>query len=151
MVDAARSFGGIGMKLRHLALAAMPLVASSAIACAQSPSRFDGQWSVTQECPASGTARGYTVHYPMTVAKGVARAQHGTEGKPGSWTVSGPIAADGSATFVVRGLTGASDLTPHNLQEGSKVHYTFPARFDAKRGTGKRTMQRPCTFTFERS
>lgn len=143
------------MGLRYLALATLPLVASSAIAsaqsAAQSTSRFDGPWSVTQECPAAGTARGYTVRYPMTVAKGVARAQFGTEGKPGSWTVSGPIAADGSATLSVRGLTGASDLTPHNLLEGSKVYYTFPAHFDARHGTGKRTMQRPCTFTFERS
>jgi hypothetical protein len=139
------------MKLRYLALAVTPLVASAAPAPAQSTSAFDGQWSVTQECPASGTARGYTVRYPMTVAKGVARAQHGSEGKPGSWTVSGPIAADGSATFSVRGLTGAADLTPRNLVEGSPFSYSFPAHFEARRGTAKRTMQRACTFTFERN
>ncbi len=139
------------MDLRYLALAAaLPLVPPT-IAMAQAPTGFDGQWSVTQECPPAGTAKGYTVRYPMTVTKGVAHGQYGTEGKPGSWTVSGRIGADGDVTLTVRGLTGLSDLTPGNPVEGSKVFYTFPAHFEGKHGTGKRTMQRPCTFTFERS
>jgi hypothetical protein len=51
----------------------------------------------------------------------------------------------------VRGLTGAADLTPHNLLEGSKISYSFPARSDARHGTDERTMQRSCVFAFERS
>ena len=59
--------------------------------------------------------------------------------------------AHGRATLSARGLTGGAEFTPHNLMEGSKVFHTFPARFDERHGTGRRTMQRPCTFTFERS
>ncbi|OJU44281.1 MAG: hypothetical protein BGN99_31620 [Alphaproteobacteria bacterium 65-37] len=140
---------------RCLVLVGLQLTLASAGAWAQAPSgtmptEFDGLWSVTQECPDSGTAKGYTARYSMVVKNGFAKAQWGIEGQPSSLTVSGQIQADGSATMVANGLTGDPKFAVGSPQASSPVGYTFPAQFTGRQGLGRRTIARPCKFTFEK-
>jgi hypothetical protein len=105
---------------------------------------------VTQTCPDHKTAKGYTIKYNMTVSNGRVFAQHGTEGKPDSLTLTGQIKSDGTAALAAKGLTGPSSYSVGNVLEGLPVSYPVPAQFNASRGAGERTKDRPCTFSFEK-
>jgi len=120
-----------------VAAAAPPPAAAPA---APAMSVFDGRWSVVQECPAANGMGGYIHPLNMTVTGAAVRAQWGTAGRPDSWTITGQIMADGSATLVANGLT----------DKNVPFTYSFPARFDANTGMGTRTVGRPCNFTFAR-
>lgn len=110
---------------------------------------FDGTWSVTQDCePAPGGARGFKWAYDATVKGGQFLGQYGTKDKPSSLTLAGQIKADGTAALRATGLNGKSDFTVGFGQPGEKFSYPVEARFEAKRGTGIRTLGRTCHFTF---
>ena len=101
---------------------------------------YDGRWSVVQDCPSANGFGGYVHPLNMTVTGGAVRAQWGGEGRPDSWAITGQIMPDGSATLVVSGLS----------DKGLPIGYSFAARFDANTGTGARTKDRHCDFTFAR-
>ena len=141
------------MHRRTLLLAGLIGSIPIASAMAQAPAaggaaQFDGLWKVHQVCSDVGHTKGYTHDYGMVVKNGFARAQWGTDGTNDSWSVSGQIQPDGTATMVVNGITGAEDYAAGNVRSGTPFGYTFPANFTATRGLGNRTIQRPCTFTF---
>jgi hypothetical protein len=139
------------MKGRALLVAGLMGTASIASAMAQAPAaatQFDGLWSVHQVCPDMKRAKGYTDDYSMVVKNGFARAQWGIDGTANSWSVTGQIQPDGSATLVVNGLTGPDTYNVNDVKSGTPFGYTFPANFTATRGSGSRTIIRPCTFTF---
>lgn len=123
-------------------LAIMPMAPAFA-------SSFDGKWSVTQDCEgAPGGARPFKWSYDATVKDGNFLGQFGTRGQPSSLTLSGRVQADGTAALVASGLNGKSDYTVGFGQPGERFSYPVAARFDGKRGTGKRTQGRVCTFSF---
>jgi hypothetical protein len=128
------------------------IVFLAATALPQAPARaalFDGTWSVTQECePAPGGARGFKWMYDATVKDGRLLGQYGMKDKPSSLTLTGRIQADGTATLMASGLNGKSEYTVGFGQPGEKFSYPVPARFEATRGTGIRTLGRTCRFSF---
>ncbi len=110
---------------------------------------FDGTWSVVQDCPtAPDGARGYKWLYDAVVRDGNLVGEYGTRGKPSSLTLTGTIAADGTARLAASGLTGESDRTVGYMQSGSKFYFTVDAKFAGAKGTGTRLAGRTCNFTF---
>jgi hypothetical protein len=133
-----------------LALLPVTIAMAQTQAAPNTTTEFDGLWSVVQDCPASGTAKSYSLRYGMAVKNGFVRAQYGSEGKPNSFTITGQIKSDGTVTLVLNGLTGDSDRTAGNVPPGTSVGFTIPSTFAAKKGIGHRTQTRPCTFTFNK-
>jgi hypothetical protein len=134
-----------------LLLADLPkFVAAAPAAAGDGAGRYDGAWAVSQTCADHNGAKGYTIKYDMTVSNGRVLAQRGTEGKPDSMTLTGQIAADGSAALSVKGLTGSAAYNLGSAKEGVPFGYPVTARFSASRGSGERTQDRPCKFTFSK-
>lgn len=133
---------------RTLSLAASILVALPQVSTAAGP--FDGTWSVTQDCTAGaqGGARGYKYLFDVVVTNGNLSGQYGTKGHPASETLTGRVEPDGSASLVATGLTGKSETTIGFVQPGTPFSFPAEARFEATKGSGKRTVGRPCAFTF---
>ena len=115
-----------------------------------SPGSFDGKWSVVHTCPPVGQAKGYTIRYEMTVVKGAAHAQWGSEGKPDSFTLTGQVQPDGKAAFSVAGYTGESRYTAGSISAGTPYSYAIEGQFFSAQGHGDRTKERHCTFEFTR-
>ena len=69
------------------------------------PTRFDGVWNVTVQCPAHEGASGYTLRFPAQVKDAVLAGQFGAPGQPSSLTLSGKIGPDGNVSIDARGMT----------------------------------------------
>ena len=110
--------------------------------------RFNGSWNVTVECPAHAGAAGYSKQFLAEVKDGVLTGQDGGPGQPGSLTLTGKIQPDGKASIDARGLTGDPKFTATRAVQGSSYSYRVDAVFDDTRGSGKRTLNRPCDLTF---
>jgi Caspase domain len=129
-------------------LARQRLASASQQTRALSPTRFDGVWNVTVQCPAYEGASGYTLRFPAQVKDAVLAGQFGTPGQPSSLTLNGKIEPDGNASIDARGMTGDPKYTSNQMNKGSAYAYRADVRFDGSRGTGTRTETRPCTLTF---
>jgi hypothetical protein len=116
---------------------------------AGAPSPFDGSWRVTVECPDQpGGPLGFTLRFLSEVKNGVLRGQNGTEGLPGSMTLSGKLQKDGTAWLTATGHTGKAAYTPGGLPPGTRYLYNVTARFEGSKGTGKRDQGRICNLDF---
>ncbi len=131
------------------ALARQRLASVSQAARARDLGRFDGAWNVTVQCPAHGSASGYTRHVLAQVKDGALAAQLGDVGQPGSLTLSGKIQPDGKASIDARGMVGDPRNTVNRLSQGATFAYRVDAVFEGARGAGNRTDDvRPCSLTF---
>lgn len=131
------------------ALARQRLASVSQPARARDPARFDGAWNVTVQCPAHGSASGYTRHLLAQVKDGALAAQLGDVGQPGSLMLSGKIQPDGKASIDARGMVGDPRNTVNRLGQGATFAYRVDAVFEGARGVGNRTDDaRPCSLTF---
>ena len=131
------------------ALARQRLAGVSQAARARDLARFDGAWNVTVECPAHGTASGYTRRLLAQVTDGALAAQLGNVGQPGSLMLSGKIQPDGKASIEARGMVGDPRNTASRLSQGTAFAYRVDAVFEGTRGVGNRTDDvRPCSLTF---
>ena len=111
--------------------------------------RFDGAWNVTVQCPAHGTATGYTVRLLAQVKDGALAAQQGSVGQPGSLALSGKIQPDGKASIDARGMVGDPRTAGNRLSQGAAYAYRIDAMFEGARGVGNRMDDiRPCSLTF---
>jgi hypothetical protein len=134
---------------RTLASAALALTILPQAASAAGP--FDGVWSVKQDCGNTPDgARGYKYAFDAIVKDGNLEGQYGTRGTPASETLTGKIEADGSGTLMAMGLTNVPETTIGFVKPGT--HFAFPVtvHFEATKGTGIRTIGRPCQFSFTR-
>jgi hypothetical protein len=133
------------------ALARQRLAGVSPPARPRDLARFDGAWNVTVECPAHGTASGYTRRLLAQVTDGALAAQLGSVGQPGFLTLSGKIQPDGKASIDARGMVGDPRNTANRLSQGTAFAYRVDALFEGTRGVGNRTDDvRPCSLTFVR-
>ncbi len=115
------------------------------------PARFDGTWNVSIECPPHKRAAGYTVQLLAQVKDGMLQGQQGVTGQPGSLTLTGRIASDGTAIIAARGTTGDPKYNVNSESTGLPYGYRVNVRFEGSRGTGNRTDEiRPCSLTFVR-
>jgi len=131
------------------ALARQRLASVSQRARAPDLARFDGAWNVTVQCPAHGTASGYTRRLLAQVKDGALAAQLGDVGQPNSLTLSGKIQPDGKASIDARGMVGDPRNTVNRLSQGAAYAYRVDAVFEGARGVGNRTDDvRPCSLTF---
>jgi len=113
--------------------------------------RFDGDWTVTLQCPATAAgAAGYTFTFPATVRGAHLHGQYGLPGNAPSLTYDGAIDSDGTATISANGITGPSTYNVGQVPKGVPYGYHFLARFDAMHGHGTKTEIRPCTMDFTR-
>ncbi len=136
-----------------LILAALLLPSGSpAVAAGSDPAAFDGTYDVIALCPStSDGAFGYTLQFTAQVTAGVLHGVYGTEGKPASMTLDGPIQPDGSAKFAAKGLTGDSDYTQAKVKSATPYAYDVNATFKGSRGTGTRVGgTRICNYSFQR-
>jgi hypothetical protein len=131
------------------ALARQRLASVDQPARARDLARFDGAWNVTVQCPAHGSAAGYTKRLLAQVKDGVLAAQQGNVGQPNSLTLSGQIQPDGKASIDARGMVGDPRNTVNRLSQGATFAYRADAVFEGARGVGNRTDDvRPCSLTF---
>jgi len=131
------------------ALARQRLASVSQPARARDLTRFDGAWNVTVQCPAHGSASGYTRRLLAQVKDGALAAQLGDVGQPNSLTLSGKIRPDGKASIDARGMVGDPRNTANRLSQGTAYAYRVDAVFEDARGVGNRTDDvRPCSLTF---
>ncbi|HEY5867337.1 MAG TPA: caspase family protein, partial [Candidatus Tectomicrobia bacterium] len=72
----------------------------------------------------------------------------GGEGQPGSLTLTGRLAADGTGSIDARGLIGDPKYAINRIAKGTPYAYRATAHFDDTRGTATRVQVRPCTLTF---
>jgi TIR domain len=108
---------------------------------------YDGRWSATISCPASGPAEGYISELSAEVKDGAFHASIGNAGEAGSLILDGKIGADGAAAFVARGFAGARGR-PRGMPLGTSYFFHALARFERTSGAGKRIEIRPCNLTF---
>jgi hypothetical protein len=108
---------------------------------------YDGPWSATISCPASGRAEGYISELSAEVKDGAFHAGIGNAGEAGSLTLDGKIGADGAAAFVARGFAGARGR-PRGMPLGTPYFFHALAQFEHTSGAGKRIEIRPCNLTF---
>ena len=108
---------------------------------------YDGRWSATISCPASGRAEGYISELSAEVKDGAFHAGIGNAGEAGSLILDGKIGADGAAAFVARGFAGARGR-PRGMPLGTSYFFHALAQFERTSGAGKRIEIRPCNLTF---
>jgi TIR domain len=108
---------------------------------------YDGRWSATISCPASGRAEGYISELSAEVKDGAFHAGLGNSGEAGSLILDGKIGADGAAAFVARGFAGARGR-PRGMPLGTPYFFHALAHFERTSGAGKRIEIRPCNLTF---
>ena len=108
---------------------------------------YDGRWSATLSCPASGRAEGYISELSAEVKDGAFHAGLGNSGEAGSLILDGKIGADGAAAFVARGFAGARGR-PRGMPLGTPYFFHALAQFERTSGAGKRIEIRPCNLTF---
>jgi hypothetical protein len=82
------------------------------------------------------------------VKDGVLAGQFGSSGQPSSLTLTGRIEPNGKGSIDARGMTGDPKFTANRVNQGSPYSYRADVQFDGARGSGKRTMIRPCDLTF---
>jgi tetratricopeptide (TPR) repeat protein len=120
-------------------------------AAANPPAQFDGTWSMTQVCPPVGETLGYTTSLMVQVAGGAFHGEYGVQGQPGSLSLDGKIADDGTVSIKVSGLIGDDkSRTAGNAPPGSRYGYDVAGHVSASSGTGKRNSARHCDWTFVR-
>ena len=142
--------------MRVLLIATVGSMLCSASVVAQSvdtSARFDGDWLVTITCPNNterSAARGYKRQFPARVSDGRIVGEIGTENGPGWLRIEGQIGADGNAMLDARGRTGDPEFAVNQPPPSSPYAYHVEARFDGRRGTGRRLEQRVCSFDFVR-
>jgi hypothetical protein len=149
------NFSGVAMRATGLGLIFMTIASSAALpalAVGSDPAAFDGSWDVIAFCPstASGTF-GYTLQFAAQVKSGLLHGVYGTEGKPASLVLDGPIQPDGSAKLAAKGLTGDSDYTQGKVKPATPYGYDVTATFKGSRGTGTWVGgTRICNYSFQR-
>jgi hypothetical protein len=130
------------------ALARQRLASVSKAPRALTPTKFDGTWDVTVDCPAHQAAAGYKWRFQAEVKDGVLAGQYGVAGNPSSMVLKGRIRADGTATLDAKGMVGDPKFTANRLSRGTNYSYRVDARFEDMSGSGQRIEARPCTLTF---
>ena len=142
--------------MRHASIILLALAAAPT-ARAQSPdtgaSRFDGEWTVTMNCPSNtekSAARGYKRQFPARVNGAALSGEIGVAEAAGWLRIEGRIGADGSALLDAHGRTGDPDYAVNQPPQSTPYAFHIDARFDAAHGTGRRVEQRVCNFTFDR-
>jgi hypothetical protein len=134
--------------------AAATLLAARGNAMAQNVTPFDGEWSVTLDCPfhegKTNDAKGYRYQFPAEVKNGLLRGSQGREGEPSWLLLTGTIAPDGSANLKADGIVGNQSAAANKAQRGTPYTYRVRAQFERDKGTGERIGTRKCDFTFVR-
>jgi hypothetical protein len=129
--------------VRHLIAALLLLLAAPA--AAQTTTRFDGSWDVAVTCAAEG-GLGYTLRFNAQIRGGQFTGETTNAPEAGRLTLSGPIAADGSAS-----LRGEGESPRDTRRAGRRVErWVVEAQFVGSHGTGRRIEQRRCDLTFQR-
>ena len=142
--------------MRHACVIFLVLAASPAARAQSSDagaSRFDGEWTVTMNCPSNtekSAARGYKRQFPARVNAGVLTGEIGVADAPGWLRIDGRIGADGTALLDAQGRTGDPEYAVSQPPPSSPYAFHIDARFDAAHGSGRRLEQRVCSFAFDR-
>ena len=113
--------------------------------------RFDGTWTTIVECAtAPDGALGYTKQFDSKVKDGMLVGEADREGQPGWLKLQGRIDPTGKATLLARGLTSDPKYSVDRVPNLSRYSYHVDARFDDKRGTGRRVELRKCELVFRK-
>jgi hypothetical protein len=122
--------------------------AISGAALAQSADRFDGKWTTVVTCSAAQGAGGFTILVDADIKNGIFRGEKGEQGKPGWYSLTGKVAADGSVNLFARGIVPSSRLAAGNVPVGTPYGYPVTGRLEGAKGTGARQGGRPCSVAF---
>jgi hypothetical protein len=115
-------------------------------------SAYDGLWNVTLTCPvADDGAKGYVYLFPARVNGGFIHGEHNAPGTAGWLTVDGPIAEDGSAVLLAKGLTGKPSYSVGRVETLTPYSYHIAAQFSYGHGTGTRKELRACSVDFKKT
>ena len=137
------------MKIRTIAAAILILAPGVCLGA----SSFDGSWTVSQSCPPTAQdVRGYSWTYAAVVRNGMLVGEHRpTSAQDGSGRLTGRIRPDGEAMLTADGRTGNPEFAVGHVAQGFHYHYRVAARFTDSSGSGQRTEQRSCDFSFTKN
>jgi hypothetical protein len=138
---------------RVLAVAAATTSLVLAAPAGASTTRFDGDWNVHLDCPASadGHAEAYAYDFPVKVDGSFLAGEHGTRGQSGWLRLTGLINDDGTASLLAEGLTNLPSYALYNVQQATHYKHLVQATFgDDGHGKGQWITIRTCTFDFRR-
>lgn len=117
-----------------------------------SPTRFDGQWSVSIVCQTTTDgAAGYITNFMAEIRNGTLHGEHGVRRMSGWLSLDGKIQPDGKALLLASGLTGSSNFNVGKVMPDTPYSYHIDAHFDAAKGSGIRVEVRPCNATFAKA
>jgi hypothetical protein len=146
MMRRALALGMLGFLTQGLLIPAMGQPLSG------SPTRFDGQWSVSIVCEtATDGAAGYITNFMAEVRNGTMHGEHGIRQQSGWLSLDGQIKPDGTALLLATGLTGSSNFNVGKVMPDTPYSYHVDAHFDAKQGGGTRVELRPCRASFAKA
>jgi hypothetical protein len=136
-----------------IVFAAVTLLYVQNTKAASDTTAFDGTWSVTMSAhnydnPNSYMSEAFAYHFSMNVKNGVLHGERGNRGMESFYEINGTIAADGSATIRVNGITGPSKFSRGHVPPGTPYTYAATANFTGRRGTGKSAGPRVRIFAF---
>jgi hypothetical protein len=136
--------------MRALIWTAIILVAVATMgdANAQSAAPFDGKWTTIVSCPPAEGAGSFTLLVDADVKDGVFSGEKGDKGKPGWFSLTGNVRADGTVELVARGIVNSARLAAGNVPVGTQYGYPITGRLEGSKGTGARQGGRPCSVTF---
>ena len=126
----------------------LPAVVTSGAANAQSAGPFDGKWTTIVTCPPAEGAGSFTLLVDADVNGGIFSGEKGDKGKPGWYSLTGKVRADGTIELVARGIVNSSRLAAGNVPVGTEYGYPITGRLEGSKGIGARQGGRPCSVTF---
>jgi len=146
MTRRTSALGLLGLMLQGFAIQA------TAQPVAGSPTRFDGQWSVSIVCKTTTDgAAGYVTNFMVDVRSGTMHGENGVRQQSGWLSLDGKIQPDGTAMLLASGLTGPSTYNVGKVMPDIPFSYHVDARFDTTHGAGTRVELRPCNVTFAKA
>ena len=117
--------------------------------------QFDGDWTITVDCPAQGGAsgaKGYVIDFPASVLNGRLFGSRGAQGSEGAGCqVEGTDRPRRATRCSRRAVARWRPTSPGTAcRPARRSRYDIQAHFEGAKGAGKRMQDRDCGFAFAR-
>ena len=111
---------------------------------------YDGRWAVTDDCPATAEALGFTHRFDARVTDGTLPVENGVPNNPAYLSLDGHIPPSGATTLVGHGLTGSTPYDPGRVAPMTAFQFPVDVHFTPTFGSGIKTAIRPCTLSLQK-
>ena len=129
-------------------------------ASTEAATKFDGNWAATANFPeykdpSGSIAKAATMNFPVEIKNGLLQGEWKSKTTSASFKINGKIGADGTAILNLQGITGPEEYNikdnssgESHTRAGKPYGFEIKARFNGRRGTGKRIGGRGTAYDF---